>query len=165
MVNLSSLQSCLCCFSTYFCLQLREDKIDLENALEAESESHVNRLARELGALRTANGELEAQLAEARRALSSADEHLGEVVIGGPAATSHMSGWAGEPSMGLVLDALRRENEVLRQQLADSQRNYVRISRFNELYREELIEHRTRVSLFKISPQTVLTVLIAGPLG
>ncbi len=29
--------------------QLREDKIDLENALEAESEAHVNRLARELG--------------------------------------------------------------------------------------------------------------------
>lgn len=44
-----------------------------------------------------------------------------------------------------MLAALQRENETLRSPLADMERDYVRISRLNEVFREELLEHRNRV--------------------
>ena len=44
-----------------------------------------------------------------------------------------------------MLEAKRRENEHLRNRLVDTERDYVRISRLNEIYREELIDHRRRV--------------------
>ena len=51
-----------------------------------------------------------------------------------------------EPSGEAMLEAMRRENEQLRNRLVDTERDYIRISRLNEIYREELIEHRRRVS-------------------
>jgi len=45
----------------------------------------------------------------------------------------------------MMLEAMRRENEHLRNKLVDTERDYVRISRLNEIYREELIDHRRRV--------------------
>ena len=44
-----------------------------------------------------------------------------------------------------MLEAMRRENEHLRNKLVDTERDYIRISRLNEIYREELIVHRRRV--------------------
>lgn len=41
---------------------------------------------------------------------------------------------------------MRRENEQLRARLVDTERDYIRVTRLNEIYREELIEHRRRVS-------------------
>jgi hypothetical protein len=41
-----------------------------------------------------------------------------------------------------MLEAMRRENEQLRNRLVDTEREYIRISRLNEIYREELIQHR-----------------------
>ena len=41
---------------------------------------------------------------------------------------------------------MRHENEQLRNRLVDTERDYVRIARLNEIYREELLEHRRRVS-------------------
>ncbi len=52
-----------------------------------------------------------------------------------------------EPT-GMMLEAMRRENEQLKSRLADAERDYFKISRLNELYREELIECRGRVSVF-----------------
>ncbi|KAF7348591.1 hypothetical protein MVEN_01376700 [Mycena venus] len=101
--------------------QLREEKIELENVLEAESESHVNRLTRELSSLRLAQQQLAG---------------LG-VSPTGPS----------DPSVEIMLAALQRENEALRSRLADTERDYVRISRLNEVYREELLEHRNRLGL------------------
>ncbi len=49
------------------------------------------------------------------------------------------------PSMETMFEAMRRENEQLRSRLADTERDYIRITRLNEIYREELIEHRRRV--------------------
>lgn len=51
-----------------------------------------------------------------------------------------------DPSGEAMLEAMRRENEQLRNRLVDTERDYIRISRLNEIYREELIEHRRRVS-------------------
>ncbi|CAA7269331.1 unnamed protein product [Cyclocybe aegerita] len=56
-------------------------------------------------------------------------------------------GTLGEPSAEMMLEAMRRENEQLRNRLVDTERDYVRISRLNEIYREELIEHRRRQNL------------------
>ncbi|KIK60730.1 hypothetical protein GYMLUDRAFT_43563 [Collybiopsis luxurians FD-317 M1] len=106
--------------------QLRVEKIQLENALEAESESHVNRLSRELAILRAAQQNNEANHANAN----------------GHAAAN---GTTGDPSVEVMLDALRRENEQLRNRLADIERDYIRMSRLNEVYREELIDHRNRL--------------------
>jgi hypothetical protein len=50
------------------------------------------------------------------------------------------------PSAEVMLEAMRRENEQLRNRLVDTERDYVRVSRLNEVYREELLEHRRRVS-------------------
>jgi len=50
------------------------------------------------------------------------------------------------PSSGTMLETMRRENEDLRNRLVDTERNYIRIMRLNDIYREELIDHRRRVS-------------------
>jgi coiled-coil domain-containing protein 6 len=55
-----------------------------------------------------------------------------------------------ESSVDMLLEAMRRENEELRNKLADTQRGYMRISRLNEVYREELIEHRRRVRFLNL---------------
>ncbi|KAG6857045.1 hypothetical protein H0H87_010399 [Tephrocybe sp. NHM501043] len=112
---------------------LREEKIELENTLEAESESHVNRMARELTALRRAqNG------GNSSSSVSASPET-------GTGFRSFMNGGrSGDPSAETMLEAMRRENEELRSRLVDTERDYIRISRLNEVYREELIEHRRR---------------------
>lgn len=124
-------------------LQLQEEKIELENALEAESESHVNRLSRELSALRLAQ-----QLASQQNGTSP----------GLPSSSVNGDGTQSPnllrlpnplaPSSEDMLDAMRRENEQLRNRLVDTEREYIRISRLNEIYREELIQHRRRVRAF-----------------
>ncbi|KAJ7636891.1 hypothetical protein FB45DRAFT_989223 [Roridomyces roridus] len=98
--------------------QLREEKIELENVLEAESESHVNRLTRELSSLRLAQQQLAG-------------------LSGSPGPS--------DPSTEIMLATLQRENEALRARLAETEKDYVRMSRLNEIYREELIEHRNRL--------------------
>jgi hypothetical protein len=49
----------------------------------------------------------------------------------------------------MMLEAMRRENEHLRNKLVDTERGYIRISRLNEIYREELIVHRRRVRFLR----------------
>jgi hypothetical protein len=53
-----------------------------------------------------------------------------------------------DPTTDALLEALQRENEYLRLKLVDTERDYIRISRLNEVYREELIDLRRRVSVF-----------------
>ncbi|PPQ70508.1 hypothetical protein CVT24_013278, partial [Panaeolus cyanescens] len=52
-----------------------------------------------------------------------------------------------EPSADMMLSAMKRENEHLRNRLVDTEREYIRMSRLNEIYREELIAHRRRLGL------------------
>ncbi|EGO03424.1 hypothetical protein SERLA73DRAFT_165123 [Serpula lacrymans var. lacrymans S7.3] len=119
--------------------QLREEKIDLENALEAESESHVNRLSRELSALRLAQQQ---QLSGTNGSISASPEmRVGLQTFMSASIPTSM------PSAEVMLEAMRRENEHLRNRLVDTERDYIRISRLNEIYREELIEHRRRLGL------------------
>ncbi|KAF7975693.1 hypothetical protein HWV62_8809 [Athelia sp. TMB] len=111
--------------------QLREEKIELENALEAESESHVNRLTRELTMLR---------LAQQQHSHSNGSSNTS------PGSQSWKGGFA-MPSDATMLEAMRAENEALRGRLVDTERDYIRVARLNEIYREELIDHRRRLGL------------------
>ena len=96
-------------------------------------------MARELTALRLA--QQQQQSGASNNSVSTSPE-LG---IG---MRSFMSGSnPTEPSAESLLEAMRRENEQLRNRLVDIERDYIRISRLNEVYREELIEHRGRVSV------------------
>jgi len=130
-------------------VQLREEKIQLENALEAESESHVNRLSRELSALRLAQQQQQQQQSGSNGAPCSPDNKAG-------LPTSLTGRDPMVPSAEVMLEAMRRENEQLRNRLVDTERDYVRVARLNEIYREELLEHRRRVS---IGSSTVISIL------
>jgi len=55
------------------------------------------------------------------------------------------NGYSTTPNAEVMLEAMRRENEQLRNRLVDTERDYIRISRLNDIYREELIDHRRRV--------------------
>jgi len=89
----------------------------------------VNKLSRELSKLK------------AQQANGSGGEQGGETSSAPSYARSPV-----DPTTEAMLEALRRENETLRARMADYERDYVRLSRLNEVYREELIEHRSRVS-------------------
>ncbi|KZP28359.1 hypothetical protein FIBSPDRAFT_927726 [Athelia psychrophila] len=126
--------------------QLREEKIELENALEAESESHVNRLSRELTMLRfaqqqQANGNGNGNGSSANGSVSTSPE-----ARPGLQSFMQMANFS-MPSSDTMLEAMRRENEQLRNRLVDTERDYIRIARLNEIYREELIDHRRRLGL------------------
>ena len=117
--------------------------------LEAESEAQVNRLNREISALR---------LAAAQNVTNGANgvNGTGNNNIPTPALAddlaefrtrrrASLAGLSSSPSTDIVLEALRRENEQLRSRVTDMERDYVKLTRLNEIYREELIDHRRRV--------------------
>ncbi|KAK0468974.1 hypothetical protein IW261DRAFT_1573283 [Armillaria novae-zelandiae] len=52
-----------------------------------------------------------------------------------------------DPSVEMMLESLHRENEQLRNSLVDTERDFIRVLRLNDIYREELIEHRMRLGV------------------
>ncbi|KAM5532168.1 hypothetical protein V8D89_014193 [Ganoderma adspersum] len=125
--------------------QLREEKIELENVLEAESESHVNRLSRELSALRLAQQQQQQQAGPSH--VNGSGNASPQDTRTAPQLAHLFSRSNGDPSQDMILDALRRENEALRSRLVETEQDFIRISRLNEVYREELIQHRRRLGL------------------
>lgn len=123
--------------------KLREEKVALENIREVESESQVNRLTRELSALRLAQQQ-QHQNHSAQENGSGSTEPA-ENRAGMQAFMSSFDPLA--PSTEVIMDALRKENEQLRGRLAQAEREYIRMSRLNDIYREELIDHRRRLGL------------------
>lgn len=97
----------------------------------------MNRLSREISALRLA----QQQAVNGSGTLSPVETRVPSGVPANPL----------EPTTEIMLDAMRRENEQLRARLTETERDYIRISRLNEVYREELIEHRRRVSATAIN--------------
>ncbi len=49
------------------------------------------------------------------------------------------------PSSEDMLEAMRRKSEHLRNRLVDTEREFIRITRHNEMYREELVQLRQQV--------------------
>lgn len=95
----------------------------------------MNRLSREISALRLAQHQVVNGSGPQSLSTSPVETRL-------PPANGHTQ----DPSPEVMLDAMRRENEQLRSKLVDTERDYVRVTRLNEIYREELIQHRRRVS-------------------
>ena len=128
--------------------------------MEAESESHVNRLSREISALRLAqqqtvngNGNV---TGNGSGSLSPIEPRIHPVPLN-PI----------EPTTEMMLEAMRRENEQLRGRLIETERDYIRIARLNDIYREELIEHRRRVSghpniVFVLYFSSLVTACVCG---
>jgi hypothetical protein len=139
---------------THLEAQLREEKVQLENVLEAESELHVNRLTRELTTLRRAQ-----QAAEGTgNGMESPELRPGfQALLTGTSAPG--------PSVDILLESLRQENENLRLRFTDMERDYVRVVRLNEIYREELLEHRRRVSSLIYTSIQELMLTLAGSSG
>ncbi|KAJ2933212.1 hypothetical protein H1R20_g3919, partial [Candolleomyces eurysporus] len=120
--------------------QLRQEKIGLENVLEAESESHVNRLSRELSALRIAQQQFQQQTANGTTPSSNGSNGVFSV-----SPEINRNGFRSfEPSPEVMLETMQRENEQLRNRLSETERDFIRITRLNDIYREELIDHRRR---------------------
>jgi hypothetical protein len=116
--------------------QLRVEKVQLENTLEAESESQVNRLNRELTSLRRQQQLQQSQNASAGPSGSSKEPDISNRSLYEPTL----------PTVEAMLDSLRSENDALRNRLVDIERDYLKVRRLNEVYREELIDHRTKVN-------------------
>ncbi|KAG8916454.1 hypothetical protein FRC01_003143 [Tulasnella sp. 417] len=126
--------------------KLKEEKIELENLLEAENEAHVNRLSRELSALRAAQAQQHSasQTTDDDAPSSSTAAGKRPATNGNSNAISHNPSL---PSQNLMLEAMRRENQELRNRLVEYERGYVRVTRMNDIYREELIGLRRRMGL------------------
>ncbi|KIK60723.1 hypothetical protein GYMLUDRAFT_261297 [Collybiopsis luxurians FD-317 M1] len=98
------------------------DNINLRR--ESERLRHVNELLRhENGQLRHENGRLRKELADLEQYFSRENKQLRRKLAN--------------------LDS--RENEQLRKKLADIERDYTRVSRLNDCFREELIHHGNRL--------------------
>ncbi|KAG1771817.1 hypothetical protein EDD22DRAFT_947811 [Suillus occidentalis] len=92
--------------------QLREEKIQLESALEAESESLANRLSWELSALRLQQQQQQQQQTGANGIAASPDHSAG-----GPMFMADRDPMI--PSAEFLLEAMRRENKQLRNRLVE----------------------------------------------
>ncbi|KZV76575.1 hypothetical protein PENSPDRAFT_747466 [Peniophora sp. CONT] len=109
--------------------QLQDEKAELENALEAENERNVNRLSRQISALRASSN---ATPSSASSTTSSSNSQAPDPL---------------RPDSAVLLESMRRENEALRSKVVDLEREFIKVSRLNEIYREELIQHRSRAGL------------------
>ena len=131
---------------SYVLRQLQEEKIELENVLEAESEAQVNRLNREISALKLAAAQNGTNGGEGMSSnVTSTSALADDLAEFRTRRRGSLAGTNASPSTDIVLEALRRENEQLRARAADMERDYVKLMRLNEIYREELIDHRRRV--------------------
>ncbi|QRV96179.1 hypothetical protein RhiJN_24197 [Ceratobasidium sp. AG-Ba] len=104
--------------------QLREEKMALENTLEHDSDSHVNRLTRQIS-------QLQAQLSQSSQSSASSSSRPNPE----------------PPQPFMLLEAMRLENAQLRSRVSDLERDFLRVSRINEVYRQELLEHRRRLGI------------------
>ena len=125
---------------------MREEKINLERAHEEESEAHVNRLARELAALRSLQQQNQSVHSNGNGWGLEDGAHASGSSSAGVGSSAAESSSVLDPSTSVLLDALKKENERLRTRLATAETDYIRVTRLNETYREELIQHRRRVS-------------------
>ena len=123
----------------------------------------MNRLARELAGLRMRQQQQTPQPNGGSRnddgAGPSSHPHSqsqSQSAVGGPIGSSASASTSvtrfdalyPDPSPSIILDALKKENESLRTRLVDMEREQGHLKRVNEVYREELIQHRRRVGPF-----------------
>ncbi|CAE6458971.1 hypothetical protein ACGC1H_002097 [Rhizoctonia solani] len=104
----------------------RRSEEDILLAYEAEEEKITNVLYQKLERLR-----------EETQALENHDQDIDRL-------TRQIAQLESRP---MLLEAMRAENAQLRTRVADLERDFLSVSRVNEVYRQELIEHRRRLGL------------------
>jgi hypothetical protein len=62
------------------------------------------------------------------------------------------------PSAEVMLNALLEENRLLRARLVETERDYIRLTRLNDVYREEIIDLKRKVCLHRTK-----NAIIANP--
>ena len=117
----------------------------------------MNRLSRELSALRLAQQLTANQQQQQNGGSPASGTGTGVNGDGTQSPTLLRLPNPVAPSSEDMLEAMRRENEHLRNRLVDTEREFIRITRLNEIYREELIQHRRRVC---IRPHYVYVLLL-----
>lgn len=136
--------------------QLREEKISLERLHEEEEEARVNRLARELAVLRVRQHQAQQSQSQPQAngtyaedgSVAGSSSGISTIPAGIGNGTLAVNGLGPpDPSAEVLLNALKKENENLRSRLGAVERDYVRLTRLNEVYREELIQHRRRLGI------------------
>ncbi|CDZ98447.1 Protein of unknown function DUF2046 [Phaffia rhodozyma] len=144
---------------------MRSDTANLHNALEGEAEALVLRLQRQLQTLR-------AQLAaqsdpssdpSSSKQLQPLSESTSALTLSSSPSSPGLNTFLGRndpmnPSTEQVSEALKRENESLRSKLADAERGFIRVTRQNEAYRDELISLRNRlnISTYDLAPSPLM---------
>lgn len=136
---------------------------------EEEDEARVNRLARELAVLRVRQQQQQQQMQHVNGSGAGPSSGVGASIpedgVGSSSGLSTTNGYGNsgangtlhpvnglngigppDPSSEVLLNALKKENENLRNRLGTVEREFIRLTRLNEVYREELIQHRRRVS-------------------
>ncbi|KAB5590298.1 hypothetical protein CTheo_6260 [Ceratobasidium theobromae] len=130
-------------FHTNMLRDRRHDE-DLISAYEAEEERITNVLSRKLEQLREEKSALESNLE------AESEPHVNRLTRQIASLQSQLSTSTNgrEPPQAIMLiDAMRLENAQLRSRVADLERDFLRVSRLNEIYRQELLEHRRRLGL------------------
>ncbi|OAV99460.1 hypothetical protein PTTG_06652 [Puccinia triticina 1-1 BBBD Race 1] len=129
--------------------KLRAEKAELENVLEAESESLVLRLQRQLSLLIT-----QQQQQQAAQPGSAAAPPNSATAPNSPSATiaPNLNALINNPhplnpSPATLIEVLKSENSSLRNRLVDTEREFIKTSRQNEMYRSELIALRQRAGM------------------
>lgn len=127
--------------------KLRAEKAELENVLEAESESLVLRLQRQLSALMQ-------QQQQSSQPGSISGPPNNPTAPNSPSATisPNLNALINlphplNPSPATLIEALKSENSNLRNRLVDTEREFIRTTRQNEMYRNELIALRQRAGI------------------
>lgn len=123
----------------------------------------MNRLARQIAALRMqaqANNDANASSSQTNANTNDTAETAAtrpipstsspRVAVAAPLTSRVNASTAGDPSTEVIMEALRKENETLRNRLVKMERDWRQETRLNEIYREELISHRRRVRMDNI---------------
>ncbi|KAH9463834.1 hypothetical protein Pst134EA_033511 [Puccinia striiformis f. sp. tritici] len=125
--------------------KLRAEKAELENVLEAESESLVLRLQRQLSLLIQQQSSQPGSSSTAPNPTSAPNSpsttmapNLNSLII-----NPHPL----NPSPATLIEVLKSENSNLRNRLVDTEREFIKNSRQNEMYRSELITLRQQAGM------------------
>lgn len=125
--------------------------------MEAESESHVNRLSRELSALRLAQ-----PVPNTGQGVYDPDSQSQSLASSPVQQYNHHPNDTRYPSAEVINAALRQENELLRARVVNAERDFVKTSRLNDIYREEIIDLRRRVSHLSFCLGNYLPMTVFG---
>lgn len=126
--------------------KLRAEKAELENVLEAESESLVLRLQRQLSQLMQQQNQQQ-QPASIPSASAASNSLISPTSPSAGATALLTNSDPLNPSPATLIEILKTENATLRNRLVNTEREFIKTTRQSEMYRSELIALRQRAGI------------------